>query len=129
MNAHQPLSEAGQAALSLALMGRPVFPCDHRADLPGQKHCKRPLTRNGFKDAITDPIQVEPWWLQNPDALIAVPTGPRIRTWVLDQDLDHEEGHNGPADQARREAEHGPLPVTMKSITPRGGRRGSRLPR
>ena len=120
MNAHQPLSDAEQAALSLAAGGWPVFPCDHRVDLPGQKRCKRPLTPNGFKDASTDPVQVETWWRQNPDAMIGVPTGPRSGIWAVDLDLDR--GIDGPAAMARLEAEHGPLPPTVETQTPRGGR-------
>ena len=121
MNVHQPLSEAGQAALSLARNGWPVFPCDHRVDLPGQKRCKRPLTPNGFKDATTDPVQIETWWRRWPDALIGVPTGPRSGIWAVDLDLDPDKGIDGPAAMARLEAEHGPLPETVETRTPRGG--------
>jgi len=52
------------AALDDARRGIPVFPC-HPAD-------KRPLTRNGFKDATTDEQQIRAWWQQWPDALIGM---------------------------------------------------------
>lgn len=122
MNAHQPLSEMGQAALAVARKGWPVFPCDHRLDPPGQKRCKRPLTSNGFKDATSDPVQIETWWRQFPSAMIGVPSGSRSGFWALDPDVDEVKGHNGPAELARLEAEHGGLPKTPTSATLRGGR-------
>ena len=117
MNAHQPLSETGLAALAVARDGWPVFPCDHRL-----ARCKAPLTARGFKDATVDPIQIEAWWRQYPEALIAVPTGEAIGAWVLDPDLDPEKGLYGPAELARLEARHGPLPQTVEASTPRGGK-------
>ncbi len=117
MNAPQSLSRAGCAAIGWAREGWPVFPCEHRLEC-----CKRPLTRHGFKDATTDPFQVEAWWLQFPNALIGVPAGEAIGAWVLDVDLDPEKGVDGAAALARLEAEHGPLPRTLESRTPRGGR-------
>jgi hypothetical protein len=122
VNAHQPLSEMGQAALAVARKGWPVFPCDHRLDPPGQKRCKRPLTSNGFKDATSDPVQIETWWRQFPSAMIGVPSGSRSGFWALDPDVDEVKGHNGPAELARLEAEHGELPKTPTSVTLRGGR-------
>jgi hypothetical protein len=122
VNAHQPLSEAGQAALSIAQNGWPVFPCDHRLDLPGRRRCKVPLTDHGFQDATIDTIQIESWWRQWPNALIGVPTGPRVGAWVLDLDLAPAKGLDGPAALACLEAEHGPVPDTVEARTPRGGR-------
>jgi hypothetical protein len=75
-----------------------------------------------LKDATTDPILIETWWLQFPNALIGVPTGEAIGVWVLDVDLDTEKGVDGAAALACLEAEHGPLPRTLESQTPRGGR-------
>lgn len=118
MNVHQPLSDAGVAALAVARDGWPVFACDHR--LPPR--CKAPLTMRGFKDATTDPVRIEAWWRQYPEALIAVPTGEAIGAWVLDPDLDPEKGLDGPAELAHLEAVHGPLPQTVEASTPRGGR-------
>ena len=116
MNAHQPLSEAGQAALSLARMGGPCS----RAII-ASKRCKRPLTPQGFKNATTDLVQIETWWRRWPDALIGAPTGPHSRIWAVDLDLDPDKGIDGPAAMARLEAEHERLPTTLKTRTPRGG--------
>lgn len=55
------------SALWYAGQGLPVFPCAPRQ--------KRPTTRNGLKDATTDPEQIKTWWRQTPAANIAAPTG------------------------------------------------------
>jgi Bifunctional DNA primase/polymerase, N-terminal/Virulence-associated protein E len=117
VNAPQPLSRAGRTALELARAGWPVFPCQHRLN-----GCKRPLTPHGWKDATTDPLLVETWWRQWPEAMIGVPPGKRIGLWVLDVDVNPDKGIDGAAALARLEAEHGPLPRTLESRTPRGGR-------
>lgn len=55
------------AALLYASWGWPVFPLR-----PGGK---APLTRHGFKDASTDPMQIRAWWTATPMANIGLPTG------------------------------------------------------
>jgi hypothetical protein len=50
-----------------------------------------------LKDATTDPLQIDTWWRQFPNALIGVPTGEAIGMWVLDIDLDVEKGVDGAA--------------------------------
>lgn len=83
-----------------------MFPC-----LPGTKH---PATEHGFKDATTDPAQIEAWWSEadyniafSPEAagLCVIDTDPPVgeETW------------------ARLEAEHGFAPATWTVRTPRGG--------
>ncbi|MGO1664848.1 MAG: bifunctional DNA primase/polymerase [Micrococcaceae bacterium] len=67
----------GEAAATCAAAGIPVFPC-----VPGQK---RPLTAHGFKDATTNPAQIDAWWGRHPDANIGIPTGGSIE--VLDVDV------------------------------------------
>lgn len=101
------------AALDHAARGRPVFPC--WAD-------KRPRTPNGFKDATTDPGQIRQWWTRWPDALIGMPTGAPSRVIALDVDNDRDTGRDGDASLAALVAAHGPLPETVESLTPRGGR-------
>lgn len=67
------------AALAYASWGWAVFPCR-----PGEK---TPATRNGYKDATTDPAQIHTWWRHNPHANIGIPTGDTFD--VLDVDLEH----------------------------------------
>lgn len=52
-----------EAATHYARRGFEVFPANPRT--------KAPLTDNGMKDATTDLDQIEAWWTQHPDALVA----------------------------------------------------------
>ncbi|HVW43819.1 MAG TPA: bifunctional DNA primase/polymerase [Amycolatopsis sp.] len=56
-----------EAAAVYAAAGLAVFPC-----APG---AKRPLSRHGFRDATSDPEQVDVWWRRWPTANIGLPTG------------------------------------------------------
>lgn len=56
-----------EAALTYATWGWPVFPLKPLA--------KTPATRNGFKDATTDPERINAWWKRHPDSNIGLPTG------------------------------------------------------
>lgn len=56
--------------------GWPVFPLKPLS--------KVPATRAGFKDATTDPRQIQAWWNTNPRYNIGLPTG--IRFDVIDVD-------------------------------------------
>lgn len=67
-----------RAALRYAEHGWPVFPLRPRD--------KRPLTVHGFKNATTDPVQINRWWTEQPDANIGVPTGAVSGIVVLDVD-------------------------------------------
>jgi hypothetical protein len=55
------------AALHYAEWGWPVFPL--------KPHAKTPSTRNGFKDATTNPRHIRGWWNKYPDSNIGLPTG------------------------------------------------------
>jgi hypothetical protein len=101
------------AALHYISNNTPVFPAG-RID-------KHPLCANGFHDATIHENQVRAWWQMWPNAMIAIPTGPRSGVWVLDEDLDLKKGINGHAAMIRLEIEHGALPLTLCSITPRDG--------
>ncbi len=79
------------AALAYAAHGLPVFPCLNEPTDPKQH--KRPLTKNGFKDAKTDADAIRRWWRRWPDALIGMPTGASSGVAVLD--LDTKNGKNG----------------------------------
>jgi hypothetical protein len=104
----------------------PIFPADP-AD-------KSPLCTHGFHDATARAWQIRVWWRRWPNAMIGMPTGPRTRVWVLDVDnlelriflssfgaLNPNEwaGCNHPLIQLIKD--HGSLPDTAISITPRGG--------
>jgi len=90
------------AALTYAYLGYPVFPCK-----PGRKV---PLTEHGFKNATTDPGQIEAWWTKHPDANIAIPT-----ISILAVDVD---GPDNPwPDDPKLDLAPGAV-----SLTPGGGR-------
>lgn len=65
----KPINLPRAAMYYATALGWPVFPLKPRG--------KQPLTRNGFKDASTDPEQVKTWWRATPDANIGLPTGMR----------------------------------------------------
>ena len=100
-----PLGMAN-AAIWYAEQGIPVFPL-----VPGEK---RPASRNGFKDATTDPEQVHTWWVDNPGYNIGFPTGHLFD--VID--VDGPPGYRSLADLRDRDALP---PVLARAITARGG--------
>src|SRR5262249_51417188 len=102
------------AALDYSAGNTPVFPVNFID--------KHPLCPHGLKDATRDENQIRTWWRIFPCAMIGIPTGPRSGVWVLDVDIDPKKGINGRETMARLESEHGSLPSTLCSITPRGGR-------
>jgi len=101
-------------ALEYVRKGLPVFPCSPLD--------KKPLTPHGFKDATTDEAQIRAWWGGWPNAMIAAPTGPASGAWVLDPDVDPVKQLDGIAILNQLVAQHRPLPQTLTSITPRGGK-------
>jgi hypothetical protein len=101
------------AALDFIHRDIPVFPVN-----PDDKH---PLTPNGFKDATVDEAQVRAWWIRWPNNMIGIPMGPRSGMWLFDADVDSAKGLDGPKELAQLTAQHGPLPETLASSTPRGG--------
>jgi Bifunctional DNA primase/polymerase, N-terminal len=101
------------AALTYARKGIPVFPCDPRD--------KTPLCPRGFHAANTNETWIRLWWRQEPNAMRGAPCGPPSGLWVLDVDIDPERSIDGGATLAELVARHGPLPLTLTSLTPRGG--------
>ncbi|MDI6798370.1 MAG: bifunctional DNA primase/polymerase, partial [Desulfatibacillaceae bacterium] len=95
-----------QAALDYARRGWAVFPCNGKA----------PLTPHGFKDASTDPAQIQVWWQKWPDANIGAATGPASGVWVLDLDLPH-----GPESWQALQEQHGQAPETLTAQSGGGG--------
>lgn len=95
-------------AFWLAELGYYVFPV--RLD-------KRPLTRNGFKDASSDLKQVYDWWETYPGALVGIACGP---SGFFALDIDVKDGRDGFASldrlQSGRRLDFGPM-----QRTPHGG--------
>jgi hypothetical protein len=101
---HSPL---GNAAIAYATRGFAVLPC-----VP---HGKIPATPHGCRDATKDIAQIVGWWRENRHYNVAVATGPVSRVFVLDVD-----GLDAEASLRKLEEQHGALPATVESITPRG---------
>jgi hypothetical protein len=62
-----------QAAVGYATTSRPVFPCQPWDGAYSDHDAKAPLTRNGWKDATCDQLQIRKWWQQFPFAMIGSP--------------------------------------------------------
>jgi hypothetical protein len=101
-------SQTLQAALRYAERRWHVFPCEARG--------KRPITRNGLKDATTNPEQIERLWRADGNANVAIRTGRESGIVVID--LDGDEGSDS---LYLLEREHQDLPRTARVVTPRGG--------
>jgi replicative DNA helicase len=113
-----------EAALHYAGQGYPVFPV-HSPIFKGGCSCgkancnnigKHPRTPHGFKDAVTDPLKIQEWWTECPDANIGIPTGRASGIVILDIDPRH--GGDKSLDQL--ESQYGPLPETERIITGEG---------
>ncbi len=96
-----------ETARAFASAGIPVFPCEENG--------KRPATASGFKDATTDPAQIDLWWGENPNFNVAL--CPHDAGWCV-VDLDEGEGKQGIANW---DAATGEKPPTYTVRTPRGG--------
>ncbi|MFN8179320.1 MAG: bifunctional DNA primase/polymerase [bacterium] len=94
-------------ALAYAAAGGKVLPLRPRG--------KEPLTEHGFHDASNDPAQIRTWWAATPDANI----GLRVPEGMLVIDVDPRNGDDHVL--AKLEAEHGPLPATLRARTGSGG--------
>ena len=99
-----------EAALAYARnLNWPVFPVKPKG--------KKPLTKNGLKDATKDEARIRTWWTEFSDANIGIPTGSASGFDVLDIDPRH--GGNDSLDDL--EAEFGKLPETVEQLTGGGG--------
>jgi predicted P-loop ATPase len=101
-----------ESALRYASIGFKIFPL-----VPKQK---RPLTKNGFLDASSDPDQIRTWWKETPNANIGVATGETSGILVID--VDTSKGKDGEGDLRKLEDQWGKLPEALESITGSGGR-------
>lgn len=90
--------------------------------LPCKPSTKVPLIGDWPNAASTDPEQICSWWGQWPTANIGCVMGPRSGVFTLDVDLPKKTGDpDGHDSLAALEAEHGPLPATLKQRTGSGG--------
>lgn len=109
----------GAVALRYAWLGLPVFPLK-----PGTKE---PDTEHGFKDATTDPAQIEQWWTEEPFRGIGIATGGSplpcgIVPGLAVTDFDVKNGHNGRESFAAWTGGLGlSLPWAPSQHTPSGG--------
>ncbi len=104
-----PRSNLHIEALAYARAGLAVFPL-----APGRKEPLIPGGR-GFRNASTDPAQIDKWWFAHPNANIgvAVPEG----TVVLDIDPRHGGDHAF----LELQRQYGPFPPTRKMKSGGGG--------
>lgn len=136
------LSPIGQAALSYARRGWPVFPCRERDEtittFDGKTRtlkAKQPYGGNGVKDATCDEDVVKGWWRRWPDAMIGLAMG-HNGLFALDFDprVDAETGEVFTLESLKGELEGGwttprgetfdgigPLPRSLTAITQSGG--------
>ncbi|MDA2924365.1 bifunctional DNA primase/polymerase [Acidobacteria bacterium AH-259-L09] len=114
-----------EAALAYAAKGLNVFPVHSVRD--GRCSCsnpncrrskgKHPRTRNGFKDATTNPETIKKWWKRWPDANIGIPTG--SQTGLVALDVDPRNGGN--ESFYKLQEQNGRLPTTKSQHTGGGG--------
>ena len=102
------LSPLGKAAIAYATRGFAVFPM--RATRKGASHPSW-LPRRHQRSCADQ----HAWWCENPSYNVAVATGPISKVFVLDVD-----GLDAEASLRKLEDQHGALPETVESITPRG---------
>jgi hypothetical protein len=114
-------------ALDLAKRGWCVFPCSPRD--------KKPLTKNGFKNASTDESAVRKMFGQFPTAMVGVACGAKSGIWCLDPDAPTDKNPmDGRESWKALQAGHGAAPPTHTHLTPGGGQhlifawRGDRAP-
>lgn len=101
------ISSLTEAALAVARLGFPVFPCDRN---------KQPACKHGFHDASLDPeVIVRLFQASDGAVLIGVPMGSASGIVALDIDMKDD----GPAWLAEHE---GDLPATRVHRSPSGGR-------
>lgn len=94
-------------ALAAAERGWSVLPLVPRGKAPLGR-----LVSRGVKDATTDPDRIRKWWRREPEANVGVATGGGLVV------VDIDEG--GEKSVRQLEANHGPLPPTVESVTGRG---------
>jgi hypothetical protein len=109
------MGELLEAALAFADCGLRVFPCKPRSKVPACAH--------GCQDATVDREQITQWWCARPDYNVAVATGKASGLIVFDID-----GPDAEVAVRKLEHQHGKLPPTWETITPRGRHIGFEYP-
>jgi hypothetical protein len=95
-----------QFALSAAERGLAVFPC--------RPQSKEPAIKNWPELATRDQDVIRRWWADRPNCNIGAACGPKSNVFVIDADA------GGGPELAELERDHGALPATIETITPRG---------
>ena len=104
-----------ETAIEYANAGFSVFPLVARG--------KVPVVKNGLYEATTDPIQIEMWWTEFPNANIGIATGEVSgNIAVIDLDIKPDKGVYGDISLKDWESEHGAFPDTVCAMTGSGGR-------
>jgi len=113
-------------ALAYADQGIPVFPCDPKTKAPltpSERDAagKRIPKSGGAYQATTIRETILKWWTYHPHAMIGIPTGKVSGYVVVDVDYDTDKCINGLVELKKLEDQYGPMPITGKVLTPRGG--------
>ncbi len=108
------MTECLLAALAYASRGWRVIPLTR----PPRGDGKKPLLTNWTLQASNDPIVIDQWWQQWPEANVGIVTGKASGLVVLDVDPKNG-GDESLLDQI---AANGPLPNTVECLTGGGGR-------
>jgi len=103
-------SRLHKAAQRYAQHGWHIFPC--------HPHAKTPATKNGCRDATTNPTTINNWWNENPNYNVAIATGHTSGIYAID--LDGPQGHTAYALLCHT---HGQphVPGALWQQTPTGG--------
>ncbi|WP_427115600.1 bifunctional DNA primase/polymerase [Pseudarthrobacter scleromae] len=99
-----------ELALDYASKGYRVFPLwpDGKNPLIGKAG-----GGSGFKDATTDPDQVQAWWTKTPRANIGIAAG---LSGLIIPDLDVKKGDDGPGNYRQLLSEHGLNPTDLEPV-------------
>ena len=97
-------------ALTYAAAGAPIFPCNQ---------IKKSLVPDWVNAATTSPSQIDLWWSEFPDALVALPMK-RVDCLTIDCDR-HDAGADGVAMFHAMIAENSPLPEHPRIDTANNG--------
>jgi Bifunctional DNA primase/polymerase, N-terminal/Primase C terminal 2 (PriCT-2) len=106
------------AALEYAARGWYVFPAPAGGAKKSLKAAKHSNGAKWGKTRAPDVIRAD--WRRWPSANVGVPTGRENGFWVLECDTVEAHGVDGIASLRALEAEHGPLPPTLMSMSPSG---------